>query len=151
MIDNLKFEKLNGIELIDLTNNTIVLFSTKESLLEFKNEFEKLIENSNYEFVSFSTDDGKENIDIKKIVICRDISGIYNVNNNEQRFILTIEPISMLTIKDIHDLWFVDKTENGIWYCFAFTSYKDYENYTSNEQIYQFVCESKYGCGVKKE
>jgi hypothetical protein len=149
MIDYLKFEKLDNIELIELTNNTIMLFNNREALFEARVEFEKLMQDDNYEFVSFSTNDNKKIVYIKQLVVCRDITGIYIVNDSEQQIIMTVEPISILALKSNHDLWLIDKNENNKWSCYPFTDFtndKDGNKYTNNIQIYKFICESKYGC-----
>ena len=141
MISHLFLKKFN-IEFLELTNNTIVLFDTKETLKEFLSEFENIINNNNYKEIQFLTNN-KNTINIEKIINCRDITGIYTINNS-QRFIFTVELISIFGIEQIEDLWFINKKKNK-WICYAFNQYEGYENYRTKEQIYQFVCKSKYG------
>jgi hypothetical protein len=148
MINYLKFENLNGLELIDLTNNTIIVFNTREALKYFKAEFEMLMSNTDYEKVAYSTDNYESNIKIDKTVVCRDISGIYHINQEEQRIILTVEPISTLAIDNHDDLWFVDRYDDNSWISVNFTEYNNHEVYIRKEDVYKFICESKYGCVV---
>jgi hypothetical protein len=148
MIEFLKFKRLNNIELTELTNNTIIMFKTKKCLAEFINEFEKLIKDINYEEIDIKfSNNSCKHIDG---VICRDLAGIYNVDNNNQRIIMTVEPISVLSMKDMNDLWFIDKN-NGNWDCWDFCSYTNFKNYTNSLDIYKFVCMSEYGCGIKSK
>jgi hypothetical protein len=144
MIDYLKFKKFNDIELTELTENTIIIFKDRESLYCFRKEFEKLLEDINYKDIIIKGNDSN-NIELQ--IICRDITAIYNINN-KQRIILTVEPISVLLMKDINDLWFIDKTENDIWDCWDFSRYVNFKNYTTTLDIYKFICISEYGCGA---
>lgn len=146
MIEFLKFKKLNNIELKELTNNTIIMFKTKECLQGVKEEFQKLIKDINYKDIeiTFSQNSCRHIED----VVCRDLTGIYNIDNNNQRIIMTVEPISILSMRDINDLWFIDRN-NGDWDCWDFSSYGNFKNYTNSLDIYKFVCATEYGCGEK--
>jgi hypothetical protein len=142
MIDYLKFKNFNNIELTELTENTIIIFKTRETLFEFRKEFEKLIDNKHYKDIEMN-DSNSNNIKIE--VICRNVTAIYDINA-EQRIILTVEPISILLMRDLNDLWFVDKT-NENWDCWDFIRYEHFNKYNTTLDIYRFICISEYGCG----
>jgi hypothetical protein len=142
MIDSLKFKKFN-LEFLELTTNTILLFDNIENLREFYKEFENLITDIEYNNILYSTKDDIEKIEVCECSKCRGFTAIYKINNT-QRFIFTLEPMSILTMTNYHDLWFVKKDKSN-WSKFAFTDYKNYENFKNNEDIYKFVCESRYG------
>lgn len=147
MINSLVFKKLNNLEFQELTNNNIFLFETIGQLREFYEEFEKLMKDINSNDILYESDN--KIIKIDESTKCRGFTAIYWIDNI-QRFIFTLEPLSILSMSSYYDLWFIETKENEFWNSFAFTSYKNYDKYKTNEDIYNFVCKTKYSCGICK-
>lgn len=143
MINGLIFKKLDNIEFAELTQNNIFIFDTIRHLRSFYKEFEKLIKDIEYKNILYSTEDKIKEINIYECNKCRGFTAIYKVNNI-QKFIFTLEPLSVMSMTSYNDLWFVGK-ENRKWNIFAFTDYENYESYKNNEDVYKFVCASRYG------
>lgn len=147
-MNSLVFSRFNNITFSELTNNNIFLFDTLESLREVYIEFEKLMKDLNYEHIRYATNNEEKDVKIINTVKCRRYTTIYRINDN-QRIIFTVEPMSILTMTNYKDLWFINKQDNR-WFNFAFTDYANFETYKTNEEIYKFVCQSKYSCGLCK-
>lgn len=143
MINSLVFKKLNYIEFSELTLNNIFIFDTIRHLRSFYKEFEKLIKDVKYKNILYSTNNHIKEIKIYECNKCRGFTVVYRVDDT-QRFIFTLEPMSILSMTSYNDLWFVSK-ENNKWDIFNFTDYENYESYKTNEDIYKFVCASRYG------
>lgn len=142
MINGLVFKKLKNVEFSKLTMNNVFIFDTLENLRMFYGEFEKLIHDLNNEDVLYSTINGVKNIEIYECLKCRGFTAIYKINNI-QRFIFTLEPMSILTMKSVDDLWLISLTNNK-WDILKCSDYENFKNY-SNEDMYKFVCASRYG------
>lgn len=142
MINSLIFKRLDNIEFSKLTMNNVFIFDTIDNLRIFYGEFEKLIKDLNTEDVLYSTINGVKNIDIYECLKCKGFTAIYKINNL-QRFIFTLEPMSILTINSIEELWLVSIINNE-WDIFKCSDYDNFKNYSS-EDIYKFVCASRYG------
>lgn len=97
MLYGFSFPKISKDEFVDLTSNTIILFSNRVLLEKIGEAFQNFLvsdvtENDNAVDCYYETSKDNEELNIKPKVIYRD-THIYDVNNGEQRIILTIDQL----------------------------------------------------------
>lgn len=154
MLQGFKLLKLNEEDVFtELTDNTLVLFNNSNLLYKFSVEFDKIIAeiNHNKENEDVLWDIGDEKECYIKRILSYKATHIYDVNNGEQRIILSVEPTIILTMKDMYDLWFVDsnnENEISFWSLVEFKGYggeHEMKKYSVIE-IYKDVCGGRFGC-----
>lgn len=154
MLYAFSFPKISKCEFVDLTKNTIILFSNRKLLKKIGGAFQNFLvsdmtKNDDEIDCYYETSKDNEELNIKPKVIYRD-TYIYDVNNGEQSIILTIEPIAILSLKDKWDLWFVDSDNNDEIKFWPLTDFKGYnshglEDHTAMD-IYEYTVNGRFGC-----
>jgi len=139
------------IELSELTNNTIILCQNSELKYKLITELNKIItgeadrEESN---VSYSTNDD-EDVGMKLVSTYKPTT-IYDINNGEQRIIVTVEAPTILSMENINDLWFLGKlssndNEVSMYALTEFSGHKEFWEQQGAEGIYLNTIRGRYG------
>ena len=156
MLYGFSFPKISKDEFVDLTSNTIILCSNRESLEKLGEAFQKSfvdnkLENNNV-ICYYQTSEYDEKLNVKSEVIYPN-THIYSVNNGKQKIIMTIEPIIILSLKDTWDLWFVDSNNREIKY-WSLAEFKGYGSHGLKEHsvidIYKSAVDGRFGCLIDK-
>lgn len=134
----------------EMTTNTIVLCQNSDLKYKLAKEFDKIMigeadkDGSN---VIYSTNDMEE-VGMRVVSEYKPTT-IYEVNNSEQRIILTVEATSILNIKCPEDLWFFGELDDtGGVRVYALTEFMNYEKTWEEygiQGIYRNTVNGRYG------
>ena len=155
MFQYLQFKNLSNIEIIEPTKNTIILCNNKDLVFGIAKEFECLIDElvtgCKYDNIDYTlTNNTSETVNLQVDLFGESLV-IFNIDNREQRIIISTEISNIQLIQDVKDLWFVDK-DNGIWECYALTDFKKdvVERYKGdNIRLTRAIKQGKFGCYEK--
>lgn len=147
-------EEYKNFELLDLTNNTIIMFPTpylKNKVLRMISEIWEKPDDDNESVVYAMSLQDKDNpkVDNNSVNINYLPTTIVSFTNG-QRFIFAVEPAFILKAKHPFDIWFVDVcgTDTEKVTCWALSDFKghkeDWEQGIWN--VYKNYCNGIYGC-----
>lgn len=127
MFQYLQFKNLNNIEIIEPTKNTIILCNNKDIVFRIAREFECLIDElvtgHNHDNIDYDLVNNKaETVDVQVELFSKSLV-MFNIDNGEQKLIVTTEISNIQLVQNVKDLWFVNK-DNDIWECYALTDFK---------------------------
>lgn len=153
MFQYLNFKNLSNIEIIEPTKNTIILCNNKDIVFRLSREMEYLIDelitggdctDIDYALV----DDNAETVKVQVKLFGESLS-IFNIDNGEQKIIITTEISNIQLVQDVKDLWFID-IENEVWDCYALTDFERHAEYQGdNLRLIKAIKQGKLGCYEK--
>lgn len=124
------------------TNNMIILCNSSETKDIISDEIERLNDDDGADYGSSSGKDA----DIKNVIRYKPTS-VYDIDNEEQKFIITVEDPYILTAKDKWDIWFADVNKENRIEIYPFVSFIGSEEIWDRgiDRVYKDVLIGRYG------
>lgn len=147
-------EGYKDFKLLDLTDNTIIIFSMPVLKNKVLKEIEPIWlhgedEDDSVIYIMENKDEPDPYINLSECNVSFLPTTIVNLcGEHKQRFIFTVEAPFILLAKDWYDIWFVDENDNGDIECVAFCEYKGSKKVwdAGLEYVYEEFCLGRYGC-----
>lgn len=147
-------EGYKDFELVDLTANTIIFFSTPALKNKVLKEIEPIWlygenEDNSVIYIMETQDEENPYINLEKCNVRYLPTTIVNLRGEKgQRFVFTIEAPFIFTAKDWYDIWFVDENNDGEIECWAFSEFKGAKDtwVKGLDVVYEEFCSGRYGC-----
>ena len=141
-----RFNSHDDNNLLELTNNTIILCPNINIMISLSNEILNII-NGKAEYNDYWCDTS----DVGKAEITLRFGLLTLINIGKQKITLAIEPSIIYKAKSIDDIWFIDFSGKDSTYkesIYPMTIFKGSKNVWDNglDEVYKMVVGGRYGC-----
>ena len=141
-----RFNSYEDNNLLELTNNTIILCPNIDIMISLSNEILDTI-NGKAEYNDYWCD----NSDVGKAELSLRFALLSLINIGKQTITLAIEPSIIYKARSIDDIWFIAYNGNGITYkesIYPMTIFKGSKNVWDSglDEVYKMVVDGRYGC-----
>ena len=145
-----RFNSFNSYEdnnLLELTNNTIILCPNTNIMISLSNEILDTINGkAEYNDCWCNTDVGTAEFSLRFGLLTL-------INIGEQKITLAIEPSIIYKAKSINDIWFIDFSGKDSTYkesIYPITIFEGSKDVWDNglDEVYKMVVSGRYGCNI---